>query len=58
MSTIGECRFKEKRLRILLELFSVRNAADLSRQTIPLTRSTDGERSLYGNRLTRIKMLG
>jgi len=31
MSMIGECRFKEKRLQMPLELFSVGNAADLSR---------------------------
>jgi len=30
MSTIGECRFKEKRLQMLLEMFSVWNTADLS----------------------------
>jgi len=28
MSTIGERRFKEKRLQMPLELFSVRNTAD------------------------------
>jgi len=31
MSTIGECRFKEKRLQMPLELFRVQNTADLSR---------------------------
>jgi len=31
MSTISECRFKQKRPQMPLELFSVGNTADLSR---------------------------